>query len=209
MDDKDLSYLRRCVDLAAEAVDAGDQPFGSILVSAEGETLFEDRNRVGGGDATRHPEFAIVRWAAQHLSAEARRSATVYTSGEHCAMCAAAHCLAGMGRIVYAKSTDQLIAWREELGRPSLGIVPLRIADVVPGAQVEGPVAAFAAEVRALHARAAARENRHRTWFRLPARSARHSSRSRRPWSTRSADRLPRATRSGRARAAARDAPAP
>jgi tRNA(Arg) A34 adenosine deaminase TadA len=61
MDDRDLRYLRRCVDLAAEAVDAGDQPFGSILVSAEGDILFEDRNRTGGGDATRHPEFAIVR----------------------------------------------------------------------------------------------------------------------------------------------------
>ncbi len=70
MDDHDLRHLRRCVYLAAEAVDAGDQPFGSILGSAGGEVLFEDHNRTGGGDATRHPEFAIVRWAAEHLSAE-------------------------------------------------------------------------------------------------------------------------------------------
>ena len=154
MDDRDLRYLRRCVDLAAEAVDAGDQPFGSILVSADGEVLFEDRNRTGGGDATRHPEFAIVRWAAEHLSPDERRSATVYTSGEHCAMCAAAHGLAGLGRIVYATSTIQLGEWLDELGRPPLGISPLRITDVVPDAQVEGPVAAFADEVRSLHARA-------------------------------------------------------
>jgi len=154
MDDRDLRYLRRCVDLAAEAVDAGDQPFGSILVSADGEVLFEDRNRTGGGDATRHPEFAIVRWAAEHLSPDERRSATVYTSGEHCAMCAAAHGLAGLGRIVYATSTIQLGEWLAELDRPPLGIAPLRITDVVPDAQVEGPVAAFADEVRSLHARA-------------------------------------------------------
>jgi len=157
MNEQDLRHLRRCVDLAAEAVDAGDQPFGSRLVSAAGEILFEDRNRVGGGDATRHPEFAIARWAAEHLPANARRSATVYTSGEHCVMCAAAHGLAGLGRIVYATSTVQLGAWLEELGQPSLGIAPLRITDVVPGAQVEGPVAAFADEVQALHARAVAR----------------------------------------------------
>ncbi|WP_200911482.1 nucleoside deaminase [Sphingomonas sp. Leaf33] len=157
MDDRDLHHLRRCVDLAAEAVDAGDQPFGSVLVSAEGDRLFEDRNRVGGGDATRHPEFAIVRWAVAHLSADARRSATVYTSGEHCAMCAAAHGIAGLGRIVYATSTIQLGAWMKELGRSSLAIAPLRITDVVPGAQVEGPVDAFADEVRSLHARAADR----------------------------------------------------
>jgi tRNA(Arg) A34 adenosine deaminase TadA len=155
MDDQDLRRLRRCVDLAAEAVEAGDQPFGSILVSGGGEILFEDRNRTGRGDATRHPEFAIVRWAAEHLSPEERRSATVYTSGEHCAMCAAAHGLVGLGRIVYATSTVQLGAWLEEFGLSPLGIAPLRIADVVPNARVEGPVAVFAEEVRSLHARAA------------------------------------------------------
>lgn len=156
MNDNDLRYLRRCVDLASEAVDAGDQPFGSVLVSRDGQIVFEDRNRTGGGDPTRHPEFSIVRWAAEHLSAEERREAIVYTSGEHCAMCAAAHGLAGMGRIVYATSSVQLGEWLRDLGEPQLGIAPLRITEVVPGAIVEGPVMAFADEVRALHARAGA-----------------------------------------------------
>jgi len=154
MDDHDLHHLRRCVDLARVAVEAGDQPFGSILVSASGKILFEGRNRVGRGDPTRHPEFAIVRWAARNLSSEERQAATVYTSGEHCAMCAAAHGLAGMGRIVYATSTVQLGDWLKELGRPSLGIAPLRITDVIPGAEVEGPVETFAEEVRLLHSQA-------------------------------------------------------
>jgi len=154
MDDHDLHHLRRCVDLARVAVEAGDQPFGSILVSASGKILFEGRNRVGRGDPTRHPEFAIVRWAARNLSPDERQAATVYTSGEHCAMCAAAHGLAGMGRIVYATSTVQLGDWLKELGRPSLGIAPLRITDVIPGAEVEGPVEAFAEEVRLLHSQA-------------------------------------------------------
>ncbi len=153
MNDIDMSHLRRCVELATEAVDAGDQPFGSILVSRDGEVLFEDRNRTGGGDPTRHPEFAIARWAAEHLSPEERRQAVVYTSGEHCAMCAAAHGLVGMGRIVYATSTIQLNEWLREFGKPSLGIMPLRITDVVPDAVVTGPVPAFADEVRTLHAR--------------------------------------------------------
>jgi tRNA(Arg) A34 adenosine deaminase TadA len=46
----DLVHLRRCVDLATAAVDAGDEPFGSVLVAATAEALAEDRNRVGGGD---------------------------------------------------------------------------------------------------------------------------------------------------------------
>ena len=39
------AHLRRCVELAAEAVDAGDFPFGSVLVAADGRVLAEDRNR--------------------------------------------------------------------------------------------------------------------------------------------------------------------
>lgn len=156
MNETDLKHLHRCVELATEAVEAGDAPFGSLLVSRNGKVLFEDRNRIGGGDPTRHPEFAIVRWAVEHLSPDERRAATVYTSGEHCAMCAAAHGLAGMGRIVYASSTGQLIRWMDELGKPPLGIAPLRIPQVIDGAEVEGPVPAFAETIRDLHARSRA-----------------------------------------------------
>ena len=99
--EQDRIHLSRCVDLAESALAAGDEPFGSILVSGNGEVLFEDRNRVAGGDHTQHPEFAIARWAAQNLSPEERARATVYTSGEHCPMCAAAHGWVGLGRIVF------------------------------------------------------------------------------------------------------------
>ena len=64
---------------------------GSILVDQNGLTRFEDRNRVKDGDHTRHPEFAIARWAVDNLTPAERAVATVYTSGEHCPMCAAAH----------------------------------------------------------------------------------------------------------------------
>ena len=154
MSTNETGLLRRCVELAGEAVDAGDQPFGSLLVSKRGDILFEDRNRTGNGDATRHPEFAIARWAAQNMSPQDRASAAVYTSGEHCAMCAAAHGLVGLGRIVFATSTVQLVEWKRELGQDPLGIAPLRITDILPDANVTGPFPEFAEEVRALHARA-------------------------------------------------------
>lgn len=155
IDARDRAYLDRCIALAAEAVDAGDEAFGSLLVAGDGRVLFEDRNCVSGGDPTRHPEFAIARWAAEHLSPDDRRAATVYTSGEHCAMCAAAHGLVGLGRIVYATSTEQLTQWMRELGRPPMGIEPLPITAVIPDAVVAGPVPELAEAVRALHARAA------------------------------------------------------
>ena len=92
----DLVHLRRCVELAGEAFDDGDEPFGSVLVDRSGKVLFEDRNRVKDGDETRHPEFEIARWSASHLAPEERAAATVYTSGEHCPMCSAAHAWMGL-----------------------------------------------------------------------------------------------------------------
>lgn len=149
----DLRHLRRCVELAAEALDAGDEPFGSVLVSAGGAVLAEDRNRVAGGDRTRHPEFELARWAAANLTPEERAAATVYTSGEHCPMCAAAHGWVGLGRIVYASSSEQLAAWLAELGVPAPPVRTLPIQEVVPGLVVEGPVPELAEEVRELHRR--------------------------------------------------------
>lgn len=144
----DKDFLRRCVELAREALADGDEPFGSVLVGADGVTLFEDRNRVKDGDHTRHPEFAIARWAAQNMSEKGRAEATVYTSGEHCPMCAAAHGWVGLGRIVYASSSEQLSRWREELGLPAGPVAPLPIEQVVPLASVDGPVEEFADELR-------------------------------------------------------------
>lgn len=147
----DLPHLRRCVELAREALEAGDQPFGSVLVSADGKVLFEDRNRVAGGDHTRHPEFEIARWAATHLTPADRAAATVYTSGEHCPMCAAAHGWVGLGRIVYVSSSEQLVGWLGELGAALPPVNTLPIQTVVPAAVVDGPEPGLAEQVRALH----------------------------------------------------------
>ncbi|GAA3721013.1 nucleoside deaminase [Salinicoccus jeotgali] len=146
----DRKYLTRCVELARTALDKGDAPFGSLLVSKDGEVLFEDHNRIASGDATRHPEFEIARWAASHLNEEDRRSATVYTSGEHCSMCASAHGLVGLGRIVYASSTKQLKAWQQEMGLESGPLKGLSITEVLTDAEVDGPDDTLAEEVRQL-----------------------------------------------------------
>ena len=153
IDDTDRQHLQRCVDLAATALAGGHEPFGSVLVSADGQALFEDHNRIGSGDHTRHPEFAIARWAAQNMTAEDRAKATVYTSGEHCPMCAAAHGWVGLGRIVYASSAAQLTDWLAELGVPPLPVRPIPIGEVIRNASVEGPVEEFAQQIRDLHRR--------------------------------------------------------
>lgn len=151
IDDTDRRHLERCVQLAADALDAGNEPFGSILVSADGATLLESVNEVGSGDATRHPEFAIARWAAGHLAPAERAAATVYTSGEHCAMCSAAHAWVGLGRIVYASSAAQLAEWQAESGAAPSPVRPLSINEVAPGIPVDGPAHDLAEQVHRLH----------------------------------------------------------
>lgn len=151
--DRDREFLRRCVELAREALESGDEPFGSLLVDPAGSVVFEDHNRVSGGDATRHPEFEIARWAASHLDPEGRRASTVYTSGEHCPMCSAAHAWVGLGRIVYASSTEQLLGWRRDWGLAPGPVAPLGITAIAPGVPVSGPDPELSAEIRALHAR--------------------------------------------------------
>lgn len=153
MNATDRQHLRRCVDLARQALEAGDEPFGSLLVDPQGQVRFEDRNRVADGDATRHPEFAIARWASEHLSVEERAHSTVYTSGEHCPMCAAAHGWVGLGRIVYASSSEQLGRWLHEWQVAAAPVAALPIQTIVPNAEVDGPVEEFADEIRELHRR--------------------------------------------------------
>lgn len=153
MDDADRRHLVRCVELAEAALDSGNDPFGSVLVGRDGAVLFEDHNRTVDGDATRHPEFDIAKWAALNLAPEERAAATVYTSGEHCPMCSAAHGWVGLGRIVYATSSAQLVGWLGEMGVGTFPVTPFPIQEIVPGLEVEGPEPSLADRVRELHRR--------------------------------------------------------
>jgi tRNA(Arg) A34 adenosine deaminase TadA len=150
--DKDIIYLRRCIELAREALDAGDSPFGSVLVDAAGKIIKEERNRtVSEADVTLHPEFLLAHWAQTNLAPADRAASIVYTSGEHCPMCAATHAYAGLGRIVYASSSAQLKEWRKELGVKDSPVALLSINQVAPGLSVEGPVHGLDEEVHKLH----------------------------------------------------------
>ena len=153
MDATDRRHLTRCVDLAEQALATDNDPFGSVLVSAEGVILHEDHNRTAGGDETRHPEFEIARWAAEHITPEARATATVYTSGEHCPMCSAAHAWVGLGRIVYAGSSAQLVEWRRSFGALAGPVAALPIQTIAPGLPVEGPEPSLSDRLKDLHRR--------------------------------------------------------
>jgi len=146
----DLTLLRHAIDLAREAKEAGDQPFGSLLVSGEGQVLVEERNSVvTDRDVTAHPELKLARWASRALDVDERRRATVYTSGEHCPMCAVAHANAGLGRLVFAFSSRQLAQLTGDPGwrLPVRDLFDRRGLNTI----IEGPATELTAEVTALH----------------------------------------------------------
>ena len=157
MDDTDRRHLTRCVELAEAALAAGDEPFGSVLVTADGRVVREDRNRVGKGDETLHPEFELARWAANNMTPGERTGATVYTSGEHCPMCSAAHAWVGLGRIVYAVSGAQLVEWRKSFGASPSPVAALPVQTIAPGVKVEGPEPSLQARMHDLHHRSSLR----------------------------------------------------
>jgi tRNA(Arg) A34 adenosine deaminase TadA len=75
----------------------------------------------------------------------------MYTSGEHCPMCSAAHAWVGLGRIVYAASTAQLSEWRSGWGLAAGPVVALSLNEVAPGVPVAGPAPELEDELKELH----------------------------------------------------------
>src|SRR5699024_8665876 len=100
----ELTLLMQCIDLAEDALEAGDQPFGSILVNEKNEVIAKARNSVSESNQTAHPEIKLARWAANNLTNYERKRPRMFTSGEHCPMCDASNGWVNLGLIVYIHS---------------------------------------------------------------------------------------------------------
>jgi tRNA(Arg) A34 adenosine deaminase TadA len=108
MTEADEKHLRRAIELAGEAVAAGQLPFGSLLVGPAGDVLAEEFNTaVADRDITAHPELKLARWAARELELDVARRTTMYTSCQPCPMCAGTIARSGLGRVVFALTGDQ------------------------------------------------------------------------------------------------------
>jgi tRNA(Arg) A34 adenosine deaminase TadA len=106
----DEALLRRAVAIAARAVTLGDAPYGSLLASQDGTILVEAHNTVKrDNDISAHPELKLARWAARELDAGTAARTTMYTSCQPCGMCTGGIVRSGLGRVVYALATEQLI----------------------------------------------------------------------------------------------------
>ena len=143
LDPADLAHLERAVALAQAARDRGDHPFGALIVTADGRVI-EGLNDVNTGhNPIGHAETNLVRAAGQQLEVEELAGSTLYTSTEPCAMCTGAIYWAGIPRVLFALSEEDLGAMvTEQSGVPTLAL-PSREVLARGGRPVEvvGPVA--------------------------------------------------------------------
>ena len=150
----DYEHLKECVALAQEALIAGDSPFGSILVNANNEVIARARNKVNTVNILSHPEIELAHWAIENLSAAERAQTTMYTSGEHCPMCAGAHSWVGIGKLVFLSSAQQLAEWSKEFGAKEAPIHFIPSREIIKGCNIKGPgKGQLLEDIKALHKR--------------------------------------------------------
>ena len=120
MDHND-ALLTRSFELATEARDTGDHPFGALF-EVDGRVLAEARNRVNTDrDVTAHAETALVRILERERLLDQLSDGTLYTSCEPCPMCVGAMFWVGVRRVVFGLSSSRLTELATPLGLPTGG----------------------------------------------------------------------------------------
>ena len=95
--------MRRALDLAREAADAGEVPVGAVITDGENRIVAEARNAMRGSlDPTAHAEMIALRMAGKALGTSRLDDCTLWVSLEPCAMCAAAISIARVKALRFA-----------------------------------------------------------------------------------------------------------
>jgi tRNA(adenine34) deaminase len=97
----DLHFMRRALELARHAEQAGEVPVGALMVLND-EVIGEGWNQpIVSRDPTAHAEIVALRAAAARLKNYRLTDTTLYVTLEPCAMCAGAIVHARVARVVY------------------------------------------------------------------------------------------------------------
>ncbi len=134
-------FVRLAIEEAVSAQEAGNPPFGAVLVAPDGTVMGRAGNtEAETGDCTEHAEANLVRGASQQYDDETLRRATLYASTEPCAMCAGAIFWARIGRVVFGLRAERLYEMKGNAGRQ----LPLSCREVLDRGnhevEVVGPV---------------------------------------------------------------------
>ena len=94
--------MRRALDLAAVAAEAGEVPVGAVITLGD-EIIAEARNAMRGSlDPTAHAEIVAIRHAATRLGQARLDGCILWVTLEPCAMCAGAIALARLDALRFA-----------------------------------------------------------------------------------------------------------
>lgn len=152
MNTTDLGHLRTAIEIAQNAREHGNHPFGAILVDEKNQVLLQAENTVvTESDCTGHAETNLMRFASQRFPPEKLATCTLYTSTEPCAMCAGAIHWGNVRRVVFALSEIDLY---EIIGpAPEHLMLPCRevFARSQRPVEVIGPAGELSMEARAVH----------------------------------------------------------
>ena len=95
------AFMQRAFAARDEAVRAGDQPYGAVLVK-DGRIIGWGPSRVVvDGDPTAHAEIQAVRDAARRLGTRDLSGCVIYATSRPCAMCEAALFWAHVHKMVH------------------------------------------------------------------------------------------------------------
>ncbi len=104
-------YMRRCVELAEMAAQAGDTAVGALIVRGD-EIVGEGVERTRAArDPSAHAEVEAIRQACQRLDTLDLRGCSLYTTVEPCVLCGYAIRRTGIGRVFYGVPAGQAGAW--------------------------------------------------------------------------------------------------
>jgi tRNA(adenine34) deaminase len=83
--EQDKLFMKRCIELSQEAVDKGDQPFGTVITKEDkiiAEASNDRQNRIN-----HHAEILAMNKATDFLGTTDLSECTLYTNCEPCPMC--------------------------------------------------------------------------------------------------------------------------
>ena len=98
--------MRRALDLAAVAAEAGEVPVGAVITLGD-EIIAEARNSMRSSlDPTAHAELLAIREACRRLGTPRLDGSVMHASGHPCPMCLAAMHLCGVAEVHFAYSNE-------------------------------------------------------------------------------------------------------
>jgi tRNA(adenine34) deaminase len=101
-------YMRRCVELARDALAADEVPVGAIVVQGDHVVGKGSESTARLLDASAHAEVMAIREACRTLGSRTLPGVTLYSTVEPCVLCAYVARVTGVSHVVFGIPAGRL-----------------------------------------------------------------------------------------------------